>query len=234
MVRKWSYISPIKSCLSRRSTSFRYLRRVHVIKVFRSGTRFLKRYIRRQTRFTRLTYRRRKHKTSWLSFSYLIFSWVKNFLKYRQYLRFYQSLGLLKFQSYSTTSSLIHNVIGRELLSYSVSTFSCSRKLINVFNSFSTKDKPVLLPPISGVLFTGLLSVSPDQLQLEEDLNPGLVECEGFRYPFSTNVKYFSDGIHMLTYLGTSNTVFNVVLSYTMVIYILSLLLVLKTIRTIK
>ena len=149
-------------------------------------------------------------------------------------MRFYQSLGLLKFQSYSTTSSLIDKVIGKGLLSYSVSTFSCSRKLINFFEGFSGRGKPISLPPIKGVLFTGLLSVSSDQLQIEEDLNPGLVECEGFRYPFSTDAKYFNKDIQLLTYLGTSNAIFNIILSYITVIYTLNLLLTLKNMQTIK
>jgi len=159
-----------------------------------------------------------------------MFAWVKNFLKYRQYLRFYQSLGSLKFQSYSTTTGLISKIIGKGLLSYAVSTFSCSRSIINFFESFGNGNTPTFLPPIRGILFTGLLSIGLDQLQASEDLNPGLVECEGFRYPFSIDVKYLNYDEHQPIYRGTLNFSLNIVLSYIAVLYTLNLLLTLKSV----
>jgi len=228
MVRKWSYITPLNTSVSSYSASPKYLMRRHLIKVFRSGTRFLKRYVNFQTRFTRLSYRRRKHRTSWLSFSHITSTWVRNFLKYRQYLRFYQSLGSVKFQSYSTTANLVNKVVSKGTLPYAASTFSCSRKLLYSFESFNIGLKNTFLPPITGVIFTGLLSANLDQLQGNEELNAGLVECEEFRYPFSTDPKYFDKSLQLLTYSNINNSLTNVALNYSLIVYTISTLLLLN------
>lgn len=234
MVRKWSYINSLNTRASYHLPSPRYLLRRHSIKVFRSGTRFLKRYVKFQTRFTRLAYRRRKHLTSWLSISHITFTWVKNFLKYRQYLRFYQSLGSVKFQSYSTTYNLVNQtkIKDKNSLLYSASTFSCSRKLLNSFESFNLGIKSTFLPPIKGIIFTGLLSADLNQLQSNENLNAGLVECEEFRYPFSTDSKYFSGDIQLVTYSNTSNSLFSVALSYSIITYMICILLLLNNVSS--
>lgn len=91
MVRKWSYLTPITS--PNLISDLGGMKRIHTFKVFKATTRF-KKY---NTGITKLVRRKnaiRKHKTNWLNFNFIIVKWVRFFIKYKQYVRFYQSLGL--------------------------------------------------------------------------------------------------------------------------------------------
>ena len=157
--------------------------------------------------------------------------WVRNLLKYRQYLRFYQNLGLLPFQSYSTTLSLVTRVFSKSSTAYNFSMLSCSKKLLLFFENFSSRGHPRLLPKLKGILFTGLLSANLEDLRLNEEVNSGLVECEGFRYPFSTDPKFFTLSLHKSYYTTTLLGISAHVLNYLTIIYSITILLTLRTLQ---
>jgi hypothetical protein len=95
MVRKWSYLTPTKELLVNKSLS--ELTKCYSFKVFRMTTRF-KKYQRNGTSFVRKQDSSRKRQTSWLTLLSIFAQWSLQYIKYRQYLRYYQTLSLYKYQ----------------------------------------------------------------------------------------------------------------------------------------
>lgn len=131
MVRKWSYIENRKTCykISPRFDMKR-LSRKHSFKVFRKTTRF-KKYRLGITRSVRKFYVRKRRRTSIYMNSHIVYSWIHQYLKHRQFIRFTQSYGLVCMNGYlgnadfSLKNSLI---VGAD---YGFHSYSCSTRVLN-------------------------------------------------------------------------------------------------------
>lgn len=91
MIRQWSYI--IKQDINKRNRLSKPIYNRYVFKVFRTTTNFRK-YKLITTYFLRKKYVHRKHKTSWISITLLPILWSFKYIKFKQFLRFFQNLGI--------------------------------------------------------------------------------------------------------------------------------------------
>lgn len=95
MVRKWSYLTTQNNLLVNHSLSV--LTKCYSFKVFRMTTRF-KKYQRYGTSFVRKQDSSRKRQTSWLTLLSIFAQWSLQYIKYKQYLRYYQSISTHNYQ----------------------------------------------------------------------------------------------------------------------------------------
>lgn len=230
MVRKWSYLTKYITTKSKNIKLTPILPRLHVLKVFKSKTRFKKAYFNIKTRYYRLKYRRRKHKSNWLTYSIILYFWVTYFLKYKQFVRFYQNLGLLNYQFHSSTTNLMSKVSLRAQSLLVYNSYSCSQ---NLLKNFMSKLINIKLPLIqySGVLFN-----SKNDITSAGILNPGLLFYENsfYSYDIDDDKLLNSDDYNSSTQLIYSNMVqcgWFSTSKYLMCCYFIILLLSLKNIN---
>ena len=123
MVREWSYLTTKKDYLVDKSLNG--LAKCYSFKVFRMTTRF-KKYKRYGTSFVRKQYSSRKLQTSWLTLLSIFAQWALQYIKYRQYLRYYQSINLHKYQFTIPNIFVINKKINQfsPLLSFTTSTIT--------------------------------------------------------------------------------------------------------------
>lgn len=95
MVRKWSYLTTQNNLLFNQSLSV--VTKCYSFKVFRMTTRF-KKYQRYGTSFVRKQDSSRKRQTSWLTLLSIFAQWSLQYIKYKQYLRYYQSISTHNYQ----------------------------------------------------------------------------------------------------------------------------------------
>ena len=141
--------------------------------------------------------------------------WVNFFLKNKQFLRFYQSLGLVQNQSYSTSLSLV----GKQLMNLnsgtSFSTFACSRSIINYFvvscSGWDTRS------PLLNIPVTGLLTDARSTINDLSDINPGLVQFDNLLYPYNSELEPYHSA--HLEFLNTNDSLFHLVLHKNLVLY---------------
>lgn len=95
MVRKWSYLTTQNNLLLNQSLSV--VTKCYSFKVFRMTTRF-KKYQRYGTSFVRKQDSSRKRQTSWLTLLSIFAQWSLQYIKYKQYLRYYQSISTHNYQ----------------------------------------------------------------------------------------------------------------------------------------
>ena len=161
MVRKWSYVTPTKGLLVNKSLS--ELTKCYSFKVFRMTTRF-KKYQRNGTSFVRKQDSSRKRQTSWLTLLSVFAQWSLQYIKYRQYLRYYQSLNLYKYQ-FSIPNIF---VIGKKLnlfnpdLSFTTSTIT--NQLLNTLNGTSVDTS-------TKIKYSNILSSDTNSLQNLKEVN---------------------------------------------------------------
>lgn len=161
MVRKWSYVTPTKGLLVNKSLS--ELTKCYSFKVFRMTTRF-KKYQRNGTSFVRKQDSSRKRQTSWLTLLSVFAQWSLQYIKYRQYLRYYQSLNLYKYQ-FSIPNIF---VIGKKLnlfnpdLSFTTSTIT--NQLLNTLNDTSVDTS-------TKIKYSNILSSDTNSLQNLKEVN---------------------------------------------------------------
>ena len=161
MVRKWSYVTPTKGLLVNKSLS--ELTKCYSFKVFRMTTRF-KKYQRNGTSFVRKQDSSRKRQTSWLTLLSVFAQWSLQYIKYRQYLRYYQSLSLYKYQ-FSIPNIF---VIGKKLnlfnpdLSFTTSTIT--NQLLNTLNDTSVDTS-------TKIKYSNILSSDTNSLQNLKEVN---------------------------------------------------------------
>lgn len=176
MVRKWSYlVTPTKpinygDCLRPA---------IHLFKVFKATTRFKKHNL-GVTRLVRKKYSKRKHRTNWLNMVYVTRSWVYLFIRSKQFVRYYQSLGLFPILAYSTTtlffskqSALLHNPYGSFIT-------SCSKSILG---SFGYGRGVVIGTPLQNLPSTALMVRSVDDFGTLPDFHLGLVTHDRLSYP---------------------------------------------------
>lgn len=79
----------------------------------------------------RRKYSRRKHRTNWLVMSYITAAWATNYLKARQFERFYNTLGYFKSSSFATSTHVFLLKVQDMSSKQGISISSCSTKLLN-------------------------------------------------------------------------------------------------------
>ena len=94
MVRKWSYLTRLDA--NHVDSTFGGIPKTYTFKVFRMTTRF-KKFQRYETIFVRKQDSSRKRQTSWLTLVSIFSQWALQYMKCRQYLRYYQSTGTSLF-----------------------------------------------------------------------------------------------------------------------------------------
>lgn len=220
MVRKWSYINTLAT-FDMASTGVYDL---NTFKVFRATTRF-KKYNIGPTKLVRKTYTKRKHRTNWVTLSYITNKWSTFFLKNKQFLRFYQSIGLFNVQSYSTTIKLFNTKNTSTDNFYGFMVSSCSKKIINYFFTQSTNFFKTPLPTVSSVM---LATRNYESYNLSHDINPGLINYENLIYvdPKPTSAKY------LLIFLQNQNLLFRYILNVVKIFYKIFVLITLHNISS--
>ena len=195
MVRKWSYLNPLNFDITSSNTAGKLS--VYTFKVFRVSTRFKKHNRGPLTVITRKIYSRRKHRTNWLRLTYITKGWVFFFLKSRQFVRFYQNLGLTNVQSFSTTPLVVARKLHEVLYQAGVSTSSCSS---NILRPFILKGKPdkYLKNPLAHTPSTSLSSHGLSTVEHLEPVNPGLVHYDNLMYPYNSSFSIIEQKKHIL------------------------------------
>lgn len=179
MIRKWSYLNEIN--LNPKNESICFFKKIYNLKVFKKTTRF-KKYNIGYTFMVRKQYSKRKHQTSWINLSYITKSWVHIFLKSKQFIRFYQSLGLFNLQSYSA-SMLVFTKKLNEINNFNgINSFACSKKILLPFLKFKNSNIFFQNPLKNNTSF-GVLVRDSNSLNLSNSITPNLVQHENSLYP---------------------------------------------------
>jgi len=199
MVRKWSYLNSKYVDLSNESISFCTLK--YNFKVFRVTTKFRK-YNLGYTIMTRKKYARRRHKTNWITLSYILKYWVFFYLKLKQFTRFYQTLGLFNVQAYSASLSYFQKRLSG-LNNYSgINSYSTPQSILFKFNALS-KNFNFYKTPLLNSNSSGILVRDLDSLALSDSVAPGLVHYDNNFYPYNYNIRnnflfQFNNGVDNL------------------------------------
>ena len=175
MVRKWSYLNPSLPGVSQPFGMAMPPR--HIFKVFRKSTRF-KKYTTGLTSTVRRLYSARKHRTNWIEMSYITKDWMFFFYKNRQFIRFFQSLGAVKFSSYSVTSLVFTRQVDVIKNMHGISMASCSRNLLRFFKNQAFAASP--LPKVENAL---LFFNSPEGFPTSLEVGSGLIILDKLLYP---------------------------------------------------
>jgi len=222
MVRKWSYLNNINLDTNNESNCF--FKKIYNLKVFKKTTRF-KKYNIDYTLMVRKQYSKRKHQTSWINLSYITKSWVHIFLKSKQFVRFYQNLGLFSIQSYSS-NLLVFNKKLTELTNFNgINSFSCSKNVINSFLHYSNTNI-FFNNPIKNNSSSGILVRNNTALSLSLSVTPNLVQYDNTLYPIIPT----TENLHLYSIYQSLN--FKYVLQFSLTIYQILIILSLKNIHT--
>jgi hypothetical protein len=223
MVRKWSYLNNVH--VDSTDNWFEGKTSVYNFKVFRMTTRFKKYNRTPVTAMVRKKYARRKHRTNWVRLAYITKSWVFFFLKSKQFVRFYQSLGLFNVQSYSATTLLITKKFSEIISDQGFNTFACSKSLLNTFLLKGQSSKYYVTPLLNSQS-DGLTTRVAPNLTLIENVNPGLINYDSLLYPYNMQTPH-SENYTML-YSDINHAIFKKTLHFVQVIYSILILLTLR------
>jgi hypothetical protein len=223
MVRKWSYLNNVH--IDATDTWFEGKTSVYNFKVFRMTTRFKKYNRTAITSMVRKKYARRKHRTNWIRLSYITKSWVFFFLKSKQFVRFYQSLGLFNVQSYSATTLLITKKFSEIVSDQGFNTFACSKSLLKTFLLKGQASK-YYINPLLNSQSDGLTTRAAANLSLIENINPGLINHDNLLYPYNTQTPQTDDYVALFSTLN--DDIFNRTLHSVTTIYTILILLTLR------
>lgn len=189
MVRKWSYLE--SSTLNLDVQSLENTSQLYHFKVFRKTTRF-KKFNRGITRMVRKNYARRKHRTNWLILSYITKSWVTNYLKMRQFERFYSSLGRFPLDVFSTNFSVFSLRVSMLTNRNGINIASCAKTLLSrhINNSYDASflKNPTKNTNSAIVQLSNLADVTSSL-----EIYPNLVNLENMLYPYGDMLTSLSD-----------------------------------------
>lgn len=118
----------------------------------------------------------------------------------------------MPIQSYSTTVNFVSNVAKKGINLYTISLFSCSKKLINKFSLLGRFYESSYITPISGVNLTGALLSKFEDIQLNSELNIGLIELDSLFYPPTLNSSTIERSKFINLYVNYNLTSFSVIL----------------------
>jgi len=180
MVRKWSYLETRDLDLS--TQSLESASQLYHFKVFRKTTRF-KKFNKGITRMVRKNYARRKHRTNWLILSYITKSWVTNYLKMRQFERFYSALGRFQFAAFSPNFDIFSIKLDTVLNHNGINIISCSKKILGRHINQS-HGAAFLKNPTKNTNSAIIQATSLKDITLSTDVYPNLVNLDNLHFPY--------------------------------------------------
>jgi len=175
MVRKWSYLS--NAALSISKDTLTNSVNLYHFKVFRKTTRF-KKFNRGITKMVRKNYARRKHRTNWFIMSYITKTWVLNYLKMRQFERFFNSVTRFHVSAFTSDISIFLLKLSEVSNKLGINVISCSSAQLRRYASFSTKNA-LLSNPTHNTLNTIVQSTSLDNINSSSEVFTNLITFEG-------------------------------------------------------
>lgn len=215
MVRKWSYLTELPIDLSSNNRGLSYLTLRYNFKVFRTTTKF-RTYNLGYTVMTRKKYSRRRHKTNWVTLLYILRYWVFFFLKSRQFVRFYQNIGLFSFKTYATDFSFFNKKLQDIDNVGGINSYSCSKRIIHGFLDRTRKVGPgFLTSPLRDSRYGGIMVHKNESLGLSEGIAPGLVSYDGLLYDYW----FVSDPKNLKPHIDVSYVIFKQTLSLVIMYY---------------
>lgn len=229
MVRKWSYLETLPSfTIGLLRSPLHLFRKWHAFKVFKKKTRHRKAYQGYLVRPRRRHYRNRKLKRNFYALSYIFYTWVKNYLKYKQFLRFYQSIGVTSAHSQSTHPLFTTMLWEKTPSTSGFSTYSCSNKIIKQFSFLQRIDSYQYRTPLRDAPSTGFLMVSIEDMQANPRMNPGVIYLDKLLYPFVTSKELLSPESHASLYKKQVELSTHYQLNWIYSLYRISILLILQ------
>jgi len=211
MIRKWSYLTVEEQPSTTKSLNS--LTKCYSFKVFRMTTRF-KKYQRTGTSFVRKQDASRKRQTSWLTLLSIFAQWSLQYIKYRQYLRYYQSRGVYTYQFIIPNIFVIHKKINLYNPQFTFITSTLTRQLLLTFQLMSNKTPTQLV----GLNTLSTNCTLPDTLQ---DVNVSAVIYDNQTF---MNNQLLSP-LHTQTAQILNQVVYNNVLSQVTRLYQVNILL---------
>jgi hypothetical protein len=144
----------------------------------------------------RKKYSRRKRRTTLLALSFPTCFWASGYLKERQFIRFYQALGLVPVQAFS--ASLVVFDRKRTSLAHStnlgVSSLAISRTILSHFISKSS-GSDFLSPRLSPSSCTMLATLSVPAMSSVSEACPVAVYDDRVMFPIDTNLSLLDTGV---------------------------------------
>lgn len=180
MVRKWSYIESNDVGLN--SRNLLNISRLYNFKVFRKTTRF-KKFNRGITCMVRKNYARRKHRTNWLIMSYITKSWVLNYLKARQFERFYSALGRFTFNVFSADVNVFYTKLSTISNFDGINIVSCSKTTTGRHINYSPGAN-FLKNPLKNTNSTLIQTSNTGSIVTSIELYPNLVNLDNLLYAY--------------------------------------------------
>ena len=175
------------------------------------------------SRMVRKVYAKRRHKNNWFGMTHILKGWVMFFLKNKQFVRFYQNLGLFRHQLHSTSINLFSKQYVNLGDNGSLNTFACSNRILSFFINPHTNT--LYNSPLKQVTTSGLLTPDLSHLEDVSVINPGLVRSGKVFAPYNDNALVRKNDnmlfIHILT------TQFTSVLRFITILYSVCILLTL-------
>jgi hypothetical protein len=201
MVRKWSYLNNLNNplgCSPENSLSSKDFRTHHKFKVFRATTRF-KRYSIGISRVVRKKHAQRKRRTNLLALSFLTYAWSKAFQKERQFVRFYQALGLFNVLACSSNLSVLSRkqVTLANTANVGINSCSLSRTILTHF--LVSSPRSLFLKPKLSVNTNSFLSTSsPCAMAQIFEAGPSAIVSDQVLYPIDANVSELANTLSLL------------------------------------
>lgn len=181
MIRKWSYLENDIELVN--TKSFLGILNKHRFKIFKKTTKFKKYHIGiSKSVMFRKKYAKRKHYSNYINRLYITKYWMTNYLKMRQFVRFYQAINMFNVLSYSPEMSVFSAKANNLKSLNGINYFSCSYGILNKFlkksnNSFFLKTQ------LSFSLVYALQTTDIKSLSSFNDLSPNIIKYDNLNYP---------------------------------------------------
>lgn len=152
----------------------------------------------------------------------------------KQFIRFYQNIGLFNVQSYSANICYFDRRLYEINNFNGINSFSCSQRILLKFifkdgESLDLKTQNFFNTPLFGNSSAGVMSRSMEHMHLSENIAPGLVQYDRLLYPYNVIL----DENEKLNYLLNLDTLsLTYVNSQVLAIYQSLVLLTLYVIKT--
>lgn len=152
--------------------------------------------------------------------TYITFEWSHFFIRSKQFIRFYQNLGLFNYQVFSPSS---HHVSMQSMGGFvvnSVNTFACSKKIIYKF-SINPNNNNYFSSPLSSNMSTGCSVVEYPKNDVFDI--PGILITDNLMY--EQTLEFVNNESYGNTYYELNNIFYENGLVYAYCFYSLGVLL---------
>ena len=187
---------------------FKRFSKRHSFKVFRKTTRY-KKYKLGITKVVRRWYMRKKRKTSIYMNAHPIYTWIRHYLKHRQFVRFTQSIGLNAIMGHCAISEFPIKNSSINGAPYGFHTYSCSYNILNkdVYFSNNLFNETVITKHSRN---SYIQFIDTEAASFSNDLGTNNIFADSLCYPFKCD-EPFNDSYESLL-KGIDELVFEVTL----------------------